>query len=103
MNTLKIDTSNSLITKIELLTSSKPFKIEENRKSPSDQNVLEVIDKILKKSRLKLEEVNSIQIKTGPGSFTGLRVGASIANALSFALGIPVNKKNIGEIVNPEY
>lgn len=36
-----------------------------------------------------------IEVETGPGSFTGLRVGVSVANALGFALGIPVNGKKI--------
>ncbi len=44
----------------------------------------------------KLVDVNSldaIEVETGPGSFTGLRVGVSVANALGFVLGIPVNGK----------
>ena len=47
--------------------------------------------------------IDAIEVNAGPGSFTGLRVGASIANALSFALGIPVNGKPLGEIVEPRY
>lgn len=103
MNILRIDTSHNLVTRIELESDEKIFKLEEKRKSPSDQNVLEVIDGILKKAKIKLEEINSIQIKTGPGSFTGLRVGASIVNALSFTLKVPINNKKTGEIITPEY
>lgn len=39
------------------------------------------------------EGLEGIEVETGPGSFTGLRVGVSVANALGFALGIPVNGK----------
>lgn len=34
-----------------------------------------------------------IEVETGPGSFTGLRVGVAVANALGFSLNIPVNGK----------
>ena len=39
--------------------------------------------------------VEGIEVETGPGSFTGLKVGVSVANALGFSLGIPVNGKKI--------
>ncbi|MBI2334456.1 hypothetical protein HYU96_01515 [Candidatus Daviesbacteria bacterium] len=39
--------------------------------------------------------VQGVEVETGPGSFTGLRVGVSVANALGFALDIPVNGKKI--------
>lgn len=35
--------------------------------------------------------LEGIEVEEGPGSFTGLRVGASVALALGFALNIPVN------------
>lgn len=39
--------------------------------------------------------VEGIEVETGPGSFTGIRVGVSVANALGFTLGIPVNGKKM--------
>ena len=41
------------------------------------------------------KDLKGIEVETGSGSFTGLRVGVSVANALGFALGIPVNGKKI--------
>lgn len=39
--------------------------------------------------------LTGIEVEIGPGSFTGLRVGVSVANALGFSLNIPVNGKKI--------
>ncbi len=103
MNIFKIDTSDNLSTTVELVMDNKPYMLVEKRKSPGDQNVLELIEKILKQKQIKLEDIHDIQVNTGPGSFTGLRVGAAIANALSFGTSIPVNGNLLGKIVIPEY
>jgi tRNA threonylcarbamoyladenosine biosynthesis protein TsaB len=47
----------------------------------------------LSEADLKKSDLNEIKVATGPGSYTGLRVGVAVANALAFALGIPVNGK----------
>ncbi|MCL4397692.1 tRNA (adenosine(37)-N6)-threonylcarbamoyltransferase complex dimerization subunit type 1 TsaB [Patescibacteria group bacterium] len=54
------------------------------------QVVLPMIEELLKEQGKTLKDITVIEINPGPGSFTGLRVGAAIANALGFALGIPV-------------
>ena len=38
---------------------------------------------------VRLAEIDRIAVTTGPGSFTGVRVGLSFARALALALGIP--------------
>lgn len=38
----------------------------------------------------KPEDVKGIVVYAGPGSFTGLRIGTSVANALAYSLQIPV-------------
>lgn len=40
-----------------------------------------------------LEGLEGIEVETGPGSFTGIRVGVAVANALGYSLNIPVNGK----------
>ncbi|TSC91481.1 MAG: putative protease [Candidatus Berkelbacteria bacterium Licking1014_96] len=54
------------------------------------EELLPAIDKLLKKNKVKTEDLGLIVVNIGPGSFTGTRVGVATANALSFGLDIPV-------------
>jgi tRNA threonylcarbamoyladenosine biosynthesis protein TsaB len=45
---------------------------------------------LLKKAGKDINQVGSIICFQGPGSYTGLRIGLSVANALSYSLKIPV-------------
>lgn len=59
------------------------------------QVLLPLIEKVLQTAGYKLQDLKGIEVEKGPGSFTGIRVGVSVANALGFTLGVPVNGKKI--------
>lgn len=61
----------------------------------SSQVLLPFIDEILKKKKKTFEDIKEVEVNTGPGSFTGLRVGVAVANTLGFVLKVPVNGKNV--------
>lgn len=48
------------------------------------------IVQVLKKQDLDWQSLEGIVLFQGPGSFTGLRIGATVANALAAALSIPI-------------
>jgi len=48
------------------------------------------IEEILNKSSISYGELNGIAVFKGPGSFTGLRIGMSVANALAYAQSLPI-------------
>jgi tRNA threonylcarbamoyladenosine biosynthesis protein TsaB len=48
------------------------------------------IEEILNKSSISYKDLGGVIIFKGPGSFTGLRIGMSVANALAYALEIPI-------------
>lgn len=76
-------------------------KDDEIVNSLSEQNeygsqvLLPLIERLLKSEEIEFKDLKGIEVETGTGSFTGLRVGVSVANALGFSLGIPVNGKKI--------
>jgi len=53
-------------------------------------NIINVIDTVLKKSRIQLESVDFFAANTGPGDFTGTRIGLSIVKTLALVLNKPV-------------
>jgi tRNA threonylcarbamoyladenosine biosynthesis protein TsaB len=66
--------------------------ISEERSSVRDQSsfLLPAIDSLLNSSHLTIEKIAFIGICTGPGSFTGTRIGVMTAKTLSYALFIPL-------------
>lgn len=58
------------------------------------RNLAESIDykikELLETEALLLSNLDGIGVYSGPGSYTGLRIGHSVANALAYALNIPV-------------
>lgn len=85
---------------IESATSVCSVCISEGRQVVAHRETLEAnkhssmlgpfIDSCLKETQLRPEQLNGISISSGPGSYTGLRVGASIAKGLCFSLQIPL-------------
>ncbi len=52
--------------------------------------LLPTIDRLLTQAGAAREEIQAIFVCTGPGTYTGLRVGISTAKGLAYALGLPV-------------
>lgn len=59
--------------------------------SDKSQMLLPFIEKCLEVRGNAFTDIKEISVMTGPGSFTGLRVGVSVAQALGWSLGVPVN------------
>ena len=53
-------------------------------------SVLEDLDALLRRGGVRESQLDGIAVGTGPGSFTGLRMGLASARALAFALDVPV-------------
>lgn len=99
---LFINTSDRDKTTITLSLNEKPIGQKSEARVAASQAALPLIDALLKELHISFTDISEIRINAGPGSFTGLRVGASVANALGWLLDIPVNgKRNVP--VEPVY
>jgi len=58
--------------------------------SHKSHETLGFLENFLKSHKLKLSYLKSIIVNKGPGSYTGVRVGVTLAQAIGFALGIPI-------------
>ena len=98
---LFIDTSD----REKIIVGIDEKRFESKAKEQSSQRLLPFINEVLEKEGTSINQITEIEVNTGPGSFTGLRVGVSVANAFGWALDIPVNGKHLrkGETVDIVY
>lgn len=52
--------------------------------------LLEQIEQLLHANTLQIKDLEGIVVFQGPGSFTGLRIGITVANTLAYAQSMPV-------------
>ena len=68
------------------------------------------IETMLRENNLSLQDIQGILCFQGPGSFTGLRIGITVGNALAYSLDVPIVtsqdpawiKTGIGRLMNGE-
>jgi len=78
---------------VALLKDGKVInQAEVSTNATASNQVLFLIDKILTSSGVNLQDLDGFCLTTGPGSFTGLRVGASILKGLLLATSKPFVK-----------
>ena len=61
-----------------------------NYKKTHSQTLLPMLDQIVRDAEIELAEIDAIAVAAGPGSFTGLRIGAATVKGLALALEKPV-------------
>lgn len=61
-----------------------------NTKLTHSQTLLPMVDEIIKRTGIELASIDAIAVSAGPGSFTGLRIGAATAKGLCLALNKPL-------------
>ena len=67
------------------------------------QMVLSLFEKLLKEQQININEIEEIKVHTGPGSYTGIRVGVAVAQILGLLLSKKVNGKASGYPIELRY
>lgn len=89
MYSLYIDTHYSSVV-IVLYKDGKLLYVEQKNELKHSTITMPMIVEVLERSQLKINDVKEIICVNGPGSFTGVRIGVTIAKMLGIALGIKI-------------
>lgn len=89
MKILAIETSTESCS-VALLYGDKIFERSEVAPRRHAELVLPMAEALLKEAGLQRKQLDGIAVGRGPGAFTGVRLGVSVAQGLAFALGLPV-------------
>ncbi len=54
------------------------------------ENLTIFVQRVLERAHISMNELNGISVASGPGSYTGLRIGVSTAKGLCYSLNIPL-------------
>ena len=95
---LSIDTSNSLCS-VALSDGGQITFSVSNEPRQHARRVLPMIAELLAARKMRSSDLDAIAVVRGPGSFTGLRIGAGVAQGLAFGAGIPVIGVSALEII----
>jgi len=88
LNLLAIDCA-SFILSVAVSNEDEIFFEEAKEGMKQSELSMDLIDGTVKKAGLKPKDLNGVICSGGPGSFTGLRIGYSIAKGLALSLSIP--------------
>lgn len=94
-----VETSTSLCS-TALIEGEKVISYKESIEPRAHASMTAVfVDEMLRENGLKAGDCDAVAVSSGPGSYTGLRVGVSTAKGLCFGAGIPLIAVNTPEIL----
>lgn len=96
---LNIETSTTLCS-VALAEAGEVVSVKEiNEGYTHAENLHVFIEEVLEKTGKSVKDLNAIAVGSGPGSYTGLRIGVSAAKGLAYALQIPLISVNTLQIM----
>lgn len=73
-----------------LIDGKITYLYDNNDDKDTSSKIMPVIDEAFKNSNIFPKEIDKIFVVTGPGSFTGIRVGLTVAKVMGYSFNIPV-------------
>ncbi|MCK4460740.1 MAG: tRNA (adenosine(37)-N6)-threonylcarbamoyltransferase complex dimerization subunit type 1 TsaB [candidate division Zixibacteria bacterium] len=96
---LAIDTSTSVLRLALSFGSDRVVKLNEDIGASHGQMLVRKIQDLLDGAGIQTKQLGALVICTGPGSFTGLRIGLAAAKGIAEALDIPIVGVSLFDIV----
>lgn len=90
MRTLYIDTSSSFLYSGIINDNTIEAEVKENYGHKLSEEALPKIVSMFKDNNLEAKDIDKIIVVDGPGSFTGIRIGITIAKVYAWSLNIPI-------------
>ena len=90
MRTLYIDTSSSYLYTAIVEDNKLLGEVKEEFGQSLSEVALPKIVSVFTENNIKPEQIDKIIVVNGPGSFTGIRIGITIAKVYSWSLNIPI-------------
>lgn len=91
MRVLYIDTSSSYLYSGIVEDNNLLISVKENLSLDLSKMALPKIAEMFEKIKIKPNDIDKIIVVNGPGSFTGIRVGLTIAKVYAWSLNIPIS------------
>ena len=87
---LAIETSESLCSAAVYFSDEKYFQSVLNDKYSHAEKLMDSIERSLNTAGTTVKDIDSIAVSSGPGSFTGLRIGMSAAKGIALGAGLSI-------------
>ena len=87
---LAFETSENLCGVCIYFSDDKYFSTSINLRHSHSEKIFEATEWLFRISGIKPEDLDSIAVSEGPGSFTGLRIGFSAAKGIAYGANIPL-------------
>lgn len=89
MNTLFIDTHSDEIN-ITIRKKDKNYSLKRTSNHSHSVIATKTLEDVLKSAGIELQDIDQIIVINGPGSFTGVRIGVTIAKTIAYSLNIKI-------------
>lgn len=85
-----LETATNLCS-VALCDRGGVVSLKESIESKSHASMLTIfIDEVLRENRIRARDLDAVAVGKGPGSYTGLRIGVSVAKGIAYAASLPL-------------
>lgn len=87
---INIETSSKTCSVALTKDGMVEFELEDTEGMNHASKLAPFVERCMEELKRKEEKLDAVAVSLGPGSYTGLRIGLSLAKGLAFSLGIPL-------------